>query len=69
MLPDDVQTMFDLIGLRPIMVEELSKAAILLPDHGLVLVCAGMGDDSLRETVNRCLAAAVSDLRARSPLR
>ena len=36
MLPDDAQTTFDLIGVRPILIDRLGRDAILLP--GLMIL-------------------------------
>lgn len=63
-VPEDVEQLLELIGLRPIIVPDLPKSAIVLPEWDLVLMDAALCVDQMRDVANRCLAVAAADLRA-----
>lgn len=57
-MPDRLPT-FQLLGVRPIVVEELGREAILLVEDGLVLIDAGADIERVAEWA---LATAAHDL-------
>ncbi len=62
MLPEDVQTTLDLIGLRPVLLEDLDEAAVLVPGFNLVLIDADLEGRELRLTIDRILELAAQEL-------
>ena len=62
MLPEDAQTMLDLIGLRPRMVHQFGPP-LLLPQRGLLLIDQAIRHDQVEELIDSVLAEAVYHLR------
>ena len=62
MLPEDAQTMLDLIGLRPRMVQEFGPP-LLLPQRGLILIDEAIRNEQIGELIDAVLAEAVNHLR------
>lgn len=61
-LPDEAQTTFDLIGVRPIMVGQLGREAILLPRFNMVLLDAALTGVQIDLVIDRVLAEAAARL-------
>lgn len=62
-LQPDPHTMLELIGLRPVAVDELGSPAVILHDHGIVLIDARA---DLREVSDWALAATVDFLASQT---
>ena len=53
-----------LAGLRVIYVDHLGRDALLLPDHSIVLIDAGLDCAGLTQIADQALTAAAADLVA-----
>ena len=57
--------LLDLIGLRPIRVENLGRDALLIASYGLVLIDSALDGERLTAVVDRVLSSAVGSLSRR----
>jgi len=69
MLPTMCQPipMFDLLGVRPIYVEDLRPDALILIEDGLVLIRAGLSSCRITQVVDQVLTAAADSLPVAHP--
>ena len=62
-LPDEAQTTFDLIGIRPVWVDRLGREAILLPRFSMVLLDAALTGRQIDAVIDRVLSEAAARIR------
>lgn len=62
MLSPDAQFTFDLIGVRPVVVDQLGREAILLPTFSMVLLDSSLTRQQVELVIDRVFSAAAARL-------
>lgn len=61
---NDALVLLEVIGLRPVMVDDLREQVVLFPEYGLALIRSGLDERELHSVTDWALAAAADLLAA-----